>query len=122
MTAEVASRIDAGAGGQRRRRVGEAPRASQEAVPSREAGSQAALAARLGELPPRQGCWSDEGYRWLADHGKRRVEFTDGRIEELPNPTDAHQAILLLLHALFRAWVRSRCDVDAVPVARAFGK
>ena len=72
---------------------------------SREAASQAALDALLCDLLPRQGSWSDEGYLWLTDHGSRRAEFTDGRIEGLPMPTDAHQSVLLFLHALFRAWL-----------------
>ena len=100
MTIEAAIRADAGAG--------EAP-ASQEA-----AASQAALDALLCEVLPRQGDWSDEGYLWLTDHGNRRVEFTDGRIEALPMPTDVHQSVLLFLHALFRAWLRPRGGVVMV--------
>ena len=84
MTADVASRVDADADGPRSRDAGEAAPASTKA-----GASQAALDALLGELLPRQGCWSDEGYLWLTDHGNRLVEFTDGRIEELPKPTDA---------------------------------
>ena len=67
---------------------GKRPPAPQEA-----AASQAALDALLCEPLPRQGDWSDEGYLWLTDHGNRRVEFTDGRIEERPMPTDAHQSV-----------------------------
>jgi len=70
--------------------------------------SQAALDALLRDILPRQGCWSDEAYLWLTDHGRRRVEFTDGRIEELPMPTFTHQAVLAFLHALFRAWLKPR--------------
>ena len=84
MTADVASRVDADADGRRSRHAGEAAPVSKKA-----GASQAALDALLCELLPRQGCWSDEGYLWLTDHGNRLVEFTDGRIEELPKPTDA---------------------------------
>ena len=63
--------------------------------------SQAALDALLCDILPRQGCWSDEAYLWLADHGRRLIEFTDGRIEELPLPTFTHQAVLLFLYRLF---------------------
>ena len=49
--------------------------------------SQAALDVLVCEILPPQGCWSDEQYLWLTDHGRRMVEFTDGRIEELPLPT-----------------------------------
>lgn len=67
--------------------------------------SQAAFNALLGELLPRQGCWSDDAYLWLTDHSGRLVEFTDGYMEELPAPTDTHQAILAFLSDLFRAWL-----------------
>ena len=73
--------------------------------------SQAALDALLRDILPRQGCWSDEAYLWLTDHGRRRVEFTDGRIEELPMPTFTHQAVLSFLHVLFRAWLKPRGGV-----------
>ena len=65
------------------------------------------------ELLPRQGCWSDEGYLWLTDHGNRPVELTDGFIEELPLPTSTHQAVLSFLYVLFRAWVRPRGGIAA---------
>ena len=73
--------------------------------------SQAAFGALLCDVLPRQGCWSDEGYLWLTDHGRRRIEFTDGFIEDLPLPTDTHQTILAFLHSLFRAWIRPRGGV-----------
>ena len=73
--------------------------------------SQAAVDALLSDILPRQGCWSDEAYLWLTDHGCRLIEFTDGRIEELPLPTFTHQAILSFLHALFRAWLKPRGGV-----------
>ena len=101
MAAEVASRVEAGADERRSRRTGEAAPALNKAV-----ASQAVLDALLGEILPRQGCWSDEGYLWLTDHGNRLVEFTDGFVEELPMPTDTHQTILAFLHVLFRAWVQ----------------
>ena len=119
MTAEVAARVDTGAGERGSRGGGEAAAAPrepdpQEATASGEAASQAALDALLCELLPRQGDWNDEGYLWLTDHGNRRVEFTDGRIEALSIPTDAHQSVLLFLHALFRAWLRPRGGVVMV--------
>ena len=114
MTAEAAARVDTGAGERGSRGGGEAAAAPREATASGEAASQAALDALLCELLPRQGDWSDEGYLWLTDRGNRRVEFTDGRIEELPMPTDVHQSVLLFLHALFRAWLRPRGGVVMV--------
>ena len=105
MTPEVPTRVDTGAGERGSRGAGEA------AAAPRETASQAALNALLCELLPRQGDWSAEGHLWLTDHGKRRVEFTDGRIEGLPMPTDVHQSVLLFLHALFRVWLRPRGGV-----------
>ena len=70
--------------------------------------SQAALDALLCDLLPRQGCWSDEEYLWLTDHTNRPIEFTDGHIEELPMPTDTHQAILAFFYDLFCDYIRPR--------------
>ena len=70
--------------------------------------SQAALDALLCDLLPRQGCWSDEEYLWLTDHTNRLIEFTDGHIEELPMPTDTHQAILAFFYDLFCDYIRPR--------------
>ena len=119
MTVEAAARADTGAGEQGSRGAGEATAAPREPAPpeataSGEAASQVALDALLRELLPRQGDWSHEDYLWLTDRGDRRVEFTDGRIEGLPIPTDAHQSVLLFLHALFRAWLRPRGGVVMV--------
>ena len=88
-----------------------APDATSPATSVTAATSQAALDALLCDILPRQGCWSDEAYLWLTDHGRRRIEFTDGRIEELPLPTFTHQAVLSFLHALFRAWLKPRGGV-----------
>lgn len=55
------------------------------------------------DVLPSQGGWSDEGYLWLTDQTNRLIEFTDGFIEELPMPTDEHQAILMRLLDRFRA-------------------
>ena len=70
--------------------------------------SQAAFDALLCDLLPRQGCWSDEEYLWLTDHTNRLLEFTDGHIEELPMPTDTHQAVLLFLYHRFYDYLRPR--------------
>ena len=68
--------------------------------------SQEALNSLLCDLLPRQGAWTDDAYLWLTDHSRRLVEFTDGRVEELPRPTSTHQAILLFLYCLFREHIR----------------
>ena len=59
------------------------------------------LASLLCEVLPPQGAWSDEAYLWLTDHSRRPIEFTDGHVQELPMPTDTHQAILAFLYRLF---------------------
>ena len=69
------------------------------------------LASLLCDLLPSQGSWSDDAYLWLTDHGNRPVELTDGHIQELPMPTDTHQAVLACLHELFRAWLKPRGGV-----------
>ena len=70
--------------------------------------SQEALYALLCDLLPRQGSWSDEAYLWLTDHSGRLIELTDGCIEELPRPTDTHQAVLAFLYRLFHDFLRRR--------------
>ena len=80
--------------------------------------SQAALDALLCDLLPRQGCWGDEAYLWLTDRSRRLIEFTDGRIEELPVPTFTHQAVLLFLYRLFHEYLRPRGGVAMVSALR----
>jgi Uma2 family endonuclease len=55
----------------------------------------------VATLFPEQGEWSEERYLELTDQAKRRIEFTDGRLEFLPMPTEIHEAIVqFLLFAL----------------------
>lgn len=56
----------------------------------------------VATLYPQQGDWSEEEYLDLTDHAERRIEFTDGRLEFLPMPTEIHEAIaqFLLLASL----------------------
>ena len=44
-----------------------------------------------------QGTWTEAQYLKLTDMCNRLLEFTDGRIEVLPMPTDRHQTILQFL-------------------------
>ena len=76
------------------------------------------LASLLCDLLPPQGSWSDDAYLWLTDHGNRPVELTDGHIQELPMPTSTHQAVLLCLYDLFRAWLGPRGGVVMVAALR----
>jgi Uma2 family endonuclease len=60
------------------------------------------------DILPAQGQWSEEAYLWLTDHTTRLIEFTDGYIEVLPIPTDAHQTLVLFLYELLVAFLRPR--------------
>jgi Uma2 family endonuclease len=51
----------------------------------------------LATLFPQQGEWSEEAYLDLTDGSNRRIEFTDGRVEFLPMPTEVHEAIVQYL-------------------------
>lgn len=67
--------------------------------------SQEALNAVVSDAMPSHGSWSDEHYLWLTDRTRRLIEFTDGRVEVLPMPTERHQIILLFLYRLLYAHV-----------------
>jgi Uma2 family endonuclease len=62
----------------------------------------------LFDVMPRQGTWTEEQYLAITDHTNRLIEFTDGRLEPLPMPTDRHQAILAFLYEAFTSFVRPR--------------
>ena len=80
--------------------------------------SQDALHSLLCDLLPPQGAWSDDAYLWLTDHSNRLIEFTDGHVQELPMPTSTHQAVLLFLYDLFRAYLKPRGGVVMVAALR----
>lgn len=52
----------------------------------------------IARLFPSQGLWSEEDY--LALQTNRLVEYSAGRIEVLPMPTDEHQSIVAYLYGL----------------------
>ncbi len=54
----------------------------------------------IATLYPAQGEWSEVEYLELTDHANRRIEYTEGRLEFLPMPTDIHET---LVRFLFRA-------------------
>lgn len=62
----------------------------------------------LFELMPRQGNWTEEQYLAMTDYTTRLIEFTDGRLEPLPMPTDRHQCILEFLYKGFDRYVEPR--------------
>jgi Uma2 family endonuclease len=55
-------------------------------------------------LFPAQGAWSEQEY--LALNTSRLVEFSHGRLEVLPMPTDKHQAIVAFLFTAFLSVVQ----------------
>ena len=58
------------------------------------------------DLDVLQGLWTEEQYLRLTEHTRRLIEFTDGRLEILPVPTDRHQAILGFLYLALSPLVR----------------
>jgi Uma2 family endonuclease len=57
----------------------------------------------IAYLFPYQGYWDEADY--MALRPKRHVEFTDGRVEVLTMPTEAHQSVLEFLYQALRAFV-----------------
>ena len=76
------------------------------------------LASLLCDILPPQGAWSDDAYLWLTDQSNRPIEFTDGHVEELPMPTDTHQAVLGFLYRLFCDYLKPRGGVVMFSVLR----
>ena len=88
------------------------------AAAAQSAAIEPQFATLLSETLPPQGAWSDSGYLWLTNQSPRLIEFTDGRLEELPVPTHTHQAILLFLYDIFRAIVHNLGGVVMVAPLR----
>ena len=53
-----------------------------------------------------QGLWTQAQYLELTNWSNRLIEFTDGRIEVLPMPTEQHQAISQFLFLALYPFVR----------------
>jgi Uma2 family endonuclease len=66
---------------------------------------KASPAWEIAELFPDQGHLDEDDYLRLTDSSRRLVEFTDGRIEVLPMPTEEHQAIVFFLMTILKAFV-----------------
>jgi Uma2 family endonuclease len=62
----------------------------------------------VATLYPQQGDWSEEDYLELTDRANRRIEYTDGRLEFLPMPTEIHEALtqflFLALYQFVHQW------------------
>ncbi len=57
------------------------------------------------DLAALQGSWSVEQYLRLTDQTNRLIEYSDGRVEVLPMPTENHQAVLEWLFLALRAFI-----------------
>lgn len=62
----------------------------------------------IATLFPDQGTLGESDYLYLSATTKKRVEFTDGRIEVLPMPTYSHQKIMQFVFVALLAWLQSR--------------
>ena len=73
--------------------------------------------------PTSQEGWSsllsdERDYLWVTDHTNRVIELAGGRVQELPMPTDTHQAVLLFLYLLFHGYLEPRGGVVRVAPLR----
>lgn len=76
--------------------------------------SEPEYAWEVATLYPEQGYWSEEAYLQLTDGTNKPIEFTDGRLEFLPMPTELHQALVgFLYHALLNFVTQG--DLGIVP-------
>ena len=62
----------------------------------------------VATLFPEQGGWTEEQYLELTDHARRGIEFTDGRLEFLPIPTELHQELIAFLYRALYEFVSKR--------------
>ena len=60
------------------------------------------------DVEPLQGLWTQTQYLRLTDSARLLIEFTDGRLEVLPMPTDRHQAISQCLFLALLSFVGAR--------------
>jgi Uma2 family endonuclease len=60
----------------------------------------------VATLFPQQGDWTEEDYLEITDHSNRRIEFTDGRLEFLAMPTEAHQELVAFLYRALYGFVQ----------------
>jgi len=60
------------------------------------------------DLDTIQGLWTTEQYLRITDNSRWLLEFTDGRLEVLPLPTEKHQAILGFLYVVLLTFLQPR--------------
>ena len=64
------------------------------------------LTWEIAQLFPAQGHWSEEEYFLLGTN--RLIEFSHGRLEVLPTPTQSHQLLLAALFELLCSFARDK--------------
>lgn len=62
----------------------------------------------IATLYPEQGCWTEKEYLELTDSANRHIEYTDGRLEFLPMPTEVHEALVQFLYFALYAFVNQQ--------------
>lgn len=70
--------------------------------------SDANYAWEVATLFPQQGDWSEASYLDLTDETHRRIEYTEGRLEFLPMPTEIHEALVQFLFFALYGFVDRR--------------
>ncbi len=69
------------------------------------------------DLDALQGLWTSEQYLRITDNNNWLLEFTDGKLEVLPMPTEQHQAIVGFLYVTLLAFLqRHRGKVFFAPL------
>lgn len=66
---------------------------------------------RVMELLPEQGRWSEAQYLAFTDSTMKLTELVNHALEFPPMPTDHHQAIVELMHAMLKAFIKPRGGV-----------
>jgi Uma2 family endonuclease len=64
--------------------------------------------ATILDLDTIQGLWTTEQYLRITDNNASLIEFTDGKLEILPMPTEKHQAILGFLYVALLTFLQPR--------------
>jgi Uma2 family endonuclease len=62
----------------------------------------------IATLFPEQGEWPVEEYLKLTDHASRRIEYTEGRLEFLPMPTEIHESLVRFFFLALYQFVEQR--------------
>ena len=94
--------------------TGVAPNASTTSQDDLDALLREIAPSRARSSRPPQGAWTEEEYLALTDGCNRPIEFTDGRVQQLPMPTFTHQAVLLALYRSLHDYLAPRGGIAMV--------